>query len=110
MTVAWNKTMIARLWRGIVRANRSEDYLRHLRERIIPAYRFANGSQSVHILFDVKGEFASILLLSFWDSHAALEAFSDPQLDSEISRAEREFILASESTTTVYEVIVDQSD
>lgn len=107
MTVSSNKTMIARLWRGIVRTNRSEEYLSHLRDRIIPAFRSADGNHNVYILLDVKGEFASILLLSFWESRAALEAFVDPQLDPETNRAERELVLASESTTTVYEVIAD---
>ena len=101
--------MIARLWRSIVRANRSEEYFRHLREHILPAYRSADGSQSVYILLDMKGEFASILLLSFWESRAALEAFVDPQLDPETSHVERELVLAFESTTTVYEVIADQA-
>lgn len=101
--------MIARLWRSIVRANRSEEYFRHLREHILPAYRSADGSQSVYILLDMKGEFASILLLSFWESRAALEAFVDLQLDPEASHAARELVLASESTTTVYEVIANQA-
>lgn len=100
-------TMIARLWRGILRANASEEYLNFLRERIIPAYQFVDGGRSFHILFDAKGEFTTVLLISFWESHAALDAFADPQLDLETSRAEREFLLASESTAAVYEVVVD---
>lgn len=98
--------MITQLWRSIIRVNRSEEYLSHLRERIIPAYRSANGNQSVYILLDLKGEFASILLLSFWESRAALEVFTNSQLEFVTRRLEREFVLASESTTTVYEVIL----
>ncbi|RIK24892.1 MAG: hypothetical protein DCC54_12370 [Anaerolineae bacterium] len=83
--------MIARIWRGILRVNVSEDYLRHLGESVIPAYRAAEGNQSIHILLDAQGEFVTILLLSFWESRAALEAFRDPHK------------LASEAAT-VYEV------
>lgn len=99
--------MIARLWRGIVRANASEEYLHFLRKYIIPAYQFVDGSRGFYILLDAKGEFSTILLLSFWESRAMLEAFADPQLDPEISRLESEFLLASESTAAVYEVNVN---
>ncbi len=88
--------MIARIWRGIVRANAAEEYLRHLREHILPAYQAADGSDSIHILLDAKDEFVTVLLLSFWESRAALEAFHEPQ-------GAGEFLLASEAVT-VYEV------
>lgn len=88
--------MIARIWRGILRVNISEDYLRHLGESVIPAYRAAEGNQSIHILLDTQGEFVTVLLLSFWESRAALEAFRDPHKPEE-------FLLASEAAT-VYEV------
>lgn len=96
--------MVAQLWRAIIRANHSEEYLRHMRENITPAYRSADGNQSVYLLLDLKGEFAFILLLSFWESRAALEAFSNPQLNPPSSPTEREFVLASEAVM-VYEII-----
>ncbi|MCC6300838.1 MAG: hypothetical protein IT314_16250 [Anaerolineales bacterium] len=102
MTVASQATvtsieyMIARIWRGILRANASEDYLRYLGESVIPAYRAAKGSQSIHILLDAQGEFVTVLLLSFWESRAALETFRDPHKPEE-------FLLASEAAT-VYEM------
>jgi heme-degrading monooxygenase HmoA len=96
--------MIARIWRGIVRANAAEECLRHLREHILPAYKSVDGGLGIHILLDAKGEFVTVLLLSFWESRAALDAFDDPQLYPEINREEREFLLASESAATVYEV------
>jgi len=89
--------MIAQIWRGIIRANASEDYLRFLRERVIPDYLAADGNLSIHILLDQKGEFVTFLLLSFWESRAALEAFHEPQ-------GADEFLLASEAAT-VYEVM-----
>jgi hypothetical protein len=89
--------MIARIWRGIVRANAAEEYLQFLRERVIPDYRAATCSQSIYILLNAKGEFATVLLLSFWESRAALEAFHEPQ-------GANEFLLASEAAT-VYEVV-----
>jgi heme-degrading monooxygenase HmoA len=97
--------MLARIWRGIVRASTSDAYLRYLREQIIPIYRRADGSRAVFILHDAQGEFSVFLLLSFWESRAVLEQFADPLLKSETSRQEREFLLAFESTAAVYEII-----
>lgn len=101
--------MIARLGRGIIRANDTEAYLLHLCERVIPAYRAADGNYSTHVLLEEKGEFVSILLLSFWESPANLQVFADPQLDPAIHRIEREFVLASETVATVYQVINERA-
>jgi heme-degrading monooxygenase HmoA len=95
--------MFARIWRGIVRAAAVADYLSFLRAEVIPAYRRAEGNQSVFILQDAQGELIVFLLLSFWESRAALEKFSDPQLDSE--NAERAQLLTFESTAAVLHVI-----
>mgnify|MGYP001283711392 CR=1 FL=1 len=99
------KNMFARIWRGIVRANASDDYLHYLRARVIPAYRTADGNQDALIFYDAQREFAVFLILSFWESRAALEKFSDPQLDTNLSRQERGLLLAFESTATVYEIL-----
>ena len=101
--------MIARLWRGIVRANLSEQYLNFLRERVIPAYQFVDGGRGLHILFDTENEFTTVLIISFWETRAALAAFADPQRDPETCRTERDFLLASESRAAVYEVTADSS-
>lgn len=91
------------MWRGIVRAAASDNYLSYLRAQVIPAYRRADGNRDLFIFYDAQGEFAVFLLLSFWDSRAALEKFSDPQLNSE--NQERGILLAFESTAAVYEVL-----
>lgn len=96
--------MIARIWRGIIRATDSKEYLQYLRGQIAPVYQSAEGNRGVSILHNTQGEFASILLLSFWESREAMDRFSDPQFQSESSRENRNFLLARESTAAVYEV------
>jgi hypothetical protein len=75
------------------------------RERRIPDYRAAGGNCGLHILPDAKGKFVTVLLLSFCESRAALEAFNDPQSNPEISCEERKLLLESESAATTYEVV-----
>lgn len=95
--------MFARIWRGIVRAAAADAYLAYLRAEVIPTYRRAEGNQSVFILQDAQGELIVFLLLSFWESRAALEKFSDPQLDSE--NIERTQLLTFEAMAAVLYVI-----
>ena len=98
--------MFARIWRGIARTSVIEKYFHYLGERVIPAYRAADGCRDVQVLRETQGEFTSVVLLSFWETRAALDAFADPQLQPEASRGERESLLAFESTAAVYEVMV----
>lgn len=95
--------MFARIWRGIVRANASDEYLAHLRAHIMPHYRRANGNQATFILCDAQGQFVVFLILSFWDSRAALENFSDPQANAALPSSA--FLLAFESTPAVFRVL-----
>ena len=97
--------MFARIWRGIARTSVIEKYFRYLGERVVPAYRAADGCRDVQVLRETQGEFTSVVLLSFWESRAALELFVDPQLQPESSCGERETLLAFESTASMYEVV-----
>jgi heme-degrading monooxygenase HmoA len=98
--------MFARIWRGIIRTSVIEGYFRYLRERVLPAYRAADGCRTVWVLGGEQGEFTNVILLSFWESRIALEAFIDPQLQPEAGRDGRETLLAFESTAAVFEVVI----
>lgn len=98
--------MFARIWRGIVRTSVIEEYLHYLGERALPAYRAADGCRGVWVLRETQGGLTGIVLLSFWDTRADLEAFADPHLEPETSRGERESLLAFESTAAVFEVMM----
>ena len=100
--------MFARIWRGIARTSVIEKYFRYLGERVIPAYRAAYGCRDVWVLREKQGEFTSVVLLSFWESRAALDAFLDPQFQPETNRGERESLLAFESTAAMYEVVLSE--
>lgn len=100
--------MFARIWRGIARTSVIDNYHHYLSERVLPAYRTADGCLNVWVLRQAQSEFTSIVLVSFWESRATLDAFSDPQLQPETSRGERESLLAFESTAAVYEVMINE--
>lgn len=100
--------MFARIWRGIARTSVIDSYHRYLNERVLPVYHAADGCRDVWVLRQAQGEYTSVILLSFWESRTALEAFSDPQLQSEAIRGERESLLAFESAAAVYDVVISE--
>ena len=101
--------MFARIWRGIARTSVIEKYFRYLGERVIPAYRAADGCRDVWVLREAQGDYTSVVLLSFWETRTALEAFVDPQLQPEAGRGERESLLAFESTAAIFEVVISDT-
>ncbi|RJP49662.1 MAG: hypothetical protein C4583_12075 [Anaerolineaceae bacterium] len=100
--------MFARIWRGIARTSVIEKYFHYLSERVVPAYRAADGCRDVLVLRETQGDYTSVILLSFWETSAALEVFADPQLQSEANLGARESLLAFESTAAVYEVVMSE--
>ena len=68
--------MIARIWRGEVPLDRSDEYLQRMRTVAIPDYRSTDGNQGAFALRRLHGDRAEFLMLTFWDSLESIEAFS----------------------------------
>ena len=99
--------MIARIWRCVTQASQAENYLEILNKTVILPCQSAEGNQGIYILQELRDELAHFLLISFWESSQALEDFtgSDKQYINH-SKGEMEFLIASESLATDYQVIV----
>jgi len=99
--------MIARIWRCITLASQSDYYLDILNRTITLPCQSAEGNQGIYILRELRDEIAHFLLISFWESSKALEDFtgSDAQIVNH-SEGEIEYLIASESLATDYEVMV----
>jgi heme-degrading monooxygenase HmoA len=97
--------MIARAWHGMTAASKADEYLKFLIERAIPDYQAIAGNHSVTILRRVQGAEAHFLILTCWDSRAAIEAFAGADIEKAKYYAEdKEFLLEFEPTVTHYEV------
>ena len=73
--------MIARIWRGAVRREDSDEYVEYLRATGLPEYRATSGNRGAWILRRDLGERTEFVTLSFWESLASVEGFagSDPE-------------------------------
>lgn len=72
---------IARLWEGSTRASEADRYLEYLRRTGLADYERASGNRGVLALRSVEGDLADFLLLSFWDSDAAIRGFAGEPIE-----------------------------
>ena len=68
--------MIARIWKGEVPLDRSDEYLQRMRTVAIPDYRSTDGNQGAFALRRLHEDRAEFLMLTFWDSLESIKAFS----------------------------------
>jgi heme-degrading monooxygenase HmoA len=75
--------MVARTWRGVVRAEDRHAYLEVVARTGMPASRATPGNVGFFVLQRPFGDQAEILTMSLWTSMDAISAFAGP----DISRA-----------------------
>jgi heme-degrading monooxygenase HmoA len=96
--------MIARIWRGVIPAEKTEQYLEYLRETGIKDYRAIPGNRGVQVLRRTSEGKTEFLLLSLWESYEAIRAFAGEDLERAVYYAkDEEFLLELEPEVTHYE-------
>jgi heme-degrading monooxygenase HmoA len=98
--------MIARTWRGWVRKEDADAYVRYVIETGIKEYRETPGNRAAYILRRVEGDRTEFVTLTFWDSMQAVRGFAGPNVERAVFYPEDDrFLVDRESTATHYEVI-----
>ena len=73
--------MISRHWHGIAKAERADDYVRHLREETFPALVGLPGFVDASILRGEVDAGVRFLVVTRWESMRAIEAFTGRDTD-----------------------------
>lgn len=73
--------MIARLWRGIVPAERAAEYRDYQRQVGPPAYRATTGNRGVWVLGRELGDRYEIAMLTLWEDWEAIRRFAGDPVD-----------------------------
>ena len=68
--------MIARIWRGAVRAEDAAAYAAYAEQTGIEGYRRTAGNRGAWLLWRTEGDRAEFITMSLWESRAAIEAFA----------------------------------
>lgn len=68
--------MIARIWKGEVPLDRSDEYLERMRTVAIPDYRSTGGNRGAYALRHLHEDRAEFIMLTFWESRESIKAFA----------------------------------
>ena len=69
---------VARLWRGITRADAAAAYMEHLRSATFPSLRQIPGYRGAWLMRRAVPQGVEFLVVTLWDSMEAVERFAGP--------------------------------
>jgi hypothetical protein len=96
--------MIARVWRGVIRAEHVEEYITYIEDTGGGEYKRTPGNRGAWTMSRIDGDRAEIIALSFWDSRKAIEGFAGPDIEHQVLYPEDERYLLTPSTITHYDI------
>jgi heme-degrading monooxygenase HmoA len=97
--------MIARIWRGAVRAEDAPAYAEYVQQTGIEGYQRTPGNRGAWTLWRVEGDRAEIITVSLWESRAAIEGFAGQDIDKAVFYPEDDrFLIERDLTARHYEV------
>jgi heme-degrading monooxygenase HmoA len=101
--------MIARIWRGWVRAEDRAAYVDYIERTGMAEYRGTPGNQGARMLArDLGDGRTEIVTLSFWASRDAIRGFAGDDIERAVFYPEDDrYLVDRETTVTHYEVVVD---
>lgn len=97
--------MIARIWRGAVRAEDADAYAEYLRGTGVRGYAETPGNLGVHMLRRIEGDRAEFLMLTSWDSLDAVRGFAGDDVETAVFYPQDDrFLVDRDLTATHWEV------
>jgi heme-degrading monooxygenase HmoA len=97
--------MIARIWHGRTLADKGDAYLAFLIERAVPDYKSVHGNKSVRILRRNDEGVSHFLIVTEWESRAAIESFAGRDIEAaKYYPEDKHFLLDFEPTVTHYDL------
>src|SRR5437016_14314060 len=98
--------MIARLWHGRVPSAKADAYEVYLNRSGSDDYRATPGNRGVWVLRRTEGDVTHFLLITQWDSFAAIEGFAGLPVDqARYYPEDDDFLLEREPKVVHYEVV-----
>jgi heme-degrading monooxygenase HmoA len=98
--------MIVRAWRGFADTAHSQAYPSHLLETVRPKLAELPGFHGLYLLRRTVGAEVEYLVLTLWDSLAAIRNFASPDLERAVVEPEaRAALLRYDATVQHFEVL-----
>jgi heme-degrading monooxygenase HmoA len=97
--------MIARIWRGAVRAQDAAAYAAYVQRTGIEGYQGTPGNRGAWLLQRIEGDRAEFITVSFWESREAIEAFAGHDINAAVFYPDDDqFLIERDLTVNHYEV------
>jgi heme-degrading monooxygenase HmoA len=98
--------MVARQWRGAVRAEDADAYAEYIRGTGMAAYAATPGNRGAWMLRRDLGELTEIVTFSLWESMDAVRAFAGEDPERAVFYPEDErYLVERDLTVTHYDVV-----
>jgi heme-degrading monooxygenase HmoA len=98
--------MIARTWKGAVRAGDGDAYADYLRETGVAGYAATPGNRAVWMLRRDDGDRTEFLMFTLWDSLDAVKGFAGEDYETAVFYPEDDrFLIERDLTCPHYEVV-----
>jgi heme-degrading monooxygenase HmoA len=102
--------MIARTWRGVTAARDADAYLDYLHQTGLTEFRQTEGNRGALALRRLEGERAEFVVLSLWESEAAIRRFAGENIEQAVFYPEdKRFLIERDNQVTHYEVVFDSA-
>ena len=99
--------MLARMWHGVTRADRSDEFFRYITRTGVPGLQATAGNRGVYVLRRLEGDEAHFIMISMWDSREAIARFAGADIEkARYYPEDEEFLLELEPTVRHFEVLV----
>ena len=98
--------MVARSWKGWTRADDAAAYVAYLGETGVPELEGTPGNRGVQVWRRIDRGLAEFVVVSLWDSHAAIRAFAGDDIDrARFYPEDDRFLVERELTCTHHDVV-----
>jgi heme-degrading monooxygenase HmoA len=97
--------MIARIWRGAVRTQDADEYVKYIEDTGLAGYAETPGNRGAWMLRREVGDLTEFITLSYWESLDAVKAFAGEDYETAVYYPEDDrFLVRRADTCEHYEV------
>ena len=87
--------MVARTWKGMTKTENADAYVKHLREKTLPALRDISGHRAAYVLRRPSGTSTEFTVVTLWGSVDDIRRFSGPDAEAAVVPAEARALLSA---------------
>ncbi|HET9293114.1 MAG TPA: hypothetical protein VFO06_02405 [Gemmatimonadales bacterium] len=105
--------MIARVWHGVVAAEKADGYAEYLAHSDlgVRGYQAIRGNKGASLLRRAEGPIVHFLLISYWESAEAIREYTGPDMErAQYFTYDLECLIDPEPKVAHYEVLIRAED